>query len=198
MTQITKQSLREKISEIKARDLIYPGIILFFSIIVLVLFSLATQFIANNLNKAFSGSIIGEIRTLNMENYILVAKKLGINTETKKVVGDTTPSPATSTPEEVTQPSLDKKELSLQVLNSTKKSGLAGSLAKTLEEAGWSKATTGNQNKLIPTTTVLIKESLTSFGPEILEEVKKIYPSATATTTAETAEFDIVIIIGTK
>jgi len=205
MTEPTKKTLRESLAETKPRDLIYPGVVLLFVIIVLVLFSLSTKFITNNINKAFSGDAGGESRTLNMDNYILVAKKLGIEVDRNKSVSTAVePSPllaittTATTTATTTMTDVRKEDLTLEILNSTTKSGVASALSKKLTAAGYSPAALGNQKKLLPNTTILIKESKASFGPAILEEVKKVYGGATATTTTETADFDVTIVIGTK
>ncbi|MCK9344637.1 MAG: LytR C-terminal domain-containing protein [Candidatus Pacebacteria bacterium] len=203
MTETTPKTLKERLSEIKPKDLLYPGIILLFIIIVVIIFFLVTRFITNNINKAFSGDTGGESRTLNIDNYNLVAKKLGISitpvkSEITNEVTNATTTQETNGSAQATTTTLDKKTLTLQILNSTTKKGVAGTLAKTLEGAGFAKATTGNQSKLIPVTTIYLKESVASFGPELLEEVKKSYSSAVATTTQETKAFDISIVIGTK
>lgn len=193
------KNLRNSISGVKPRDLVYPGIIFLFIILVVILFFLVTQFIAKNINNAFSGDVSGESSSLNMTNYTLVTKKLGISTEVQKESAPPAPTPTeapTTTAPEVEV--LDKQTLTLNILNSSTKSGVATTLSKALEAAGFAKATTGNEKTKYATTTILIKESKASFGPALLEEVKKIYPGAVATTTADTASFDAVIIIGTK
>lgn len=190
-------NLRTGISGIKPKDLIYPGIILALIIIVAILFFLVAGFISKNINNAFSGDMGGESSSLNMANYNLVAGKLGISTETQKgatVIPDEKETTATAE----TAPAVDKSELTINILNSTTKSGIATTLSKALQTAGFAKATTGNEKKTYANTTIFIKESRASFGPALLEEVKKTYPGAVATTTADTAPFDATIIIGSK
>lgn len=200
------KDIQEKALTLKPRDLVYPGIILVIIIIICILFYSATQFITKNINDAFSSGNGGSSSSLNMENYALVAKKLGISIESKSgngavatLTNETSAGNnivATTTTQEPQV--LDKKSITLTILNSTKQKGVASTLAQALETAGFAKATTGNQSKLIATTMVLIKESKVSFSPALLEEVQKLYPSATATTTAETSAFDATIIIGSK
>lgn len=191
--------IRSSFSEINPKDLIYLGIVLLFMIVVSVIFILSTEFIAKNIDTAFSGDTGERSSTLNMENYTLVAKKLGISTEIKE---ETIIVPVVTTPSE--QPTntstqvLEKEELTLNILNSTPKSGVAGTLGKTLESVGYAKAVTGNVKPLYATTTIIIKESKSAFGPALLEEVQKSYPNAVLNTTSDTAQYDIKIIIGSK
>lgn len=187
------KNLRDTITKINPRDLVYPGIILLFFILVGILFSLATQFIAKNINNAFSSDTGAESSALNMANYTLVAKKLGFSTEAGVSVATSTSSPAVAV---LTSQVLDKKSLTITILNSTAKKGVATTLAEALQTSGFSKAATGNEKKLYATTTVVIKESKKDYETLLLEAVRKIYPDAVATTTTA-GTIDATIIIGT-
>ncbi len=200
MKQFTK-TLRDIISETKPRDFVYLGIIVLFLIIVGILFYLAAQFIAKNINSAFSTDVGGEESSLNMANYTLVAKKLGITIQ--EGASNALSPAATSTLQEpvantVNEQVFDKKSLSINILNSTAKKGAATILSQAIEASGFTKAVTGNGTKVYPITTIIIREGRTSFAPALLESVKKIYPSAIATTTTNSASFDVTIIIGSK
>ncbi|MFZ2303853.1 MAG: LytR C-terminal domain-containing protein [Minisyncoccia bacterium] len=199
MSQFIKK-IRASVSEIKPKDLVYPGIALFFAIIVGVIFVLATGFIAKSIDTAFSGDTGEESSSLNMENYTLVARKLGISIEINKeeAVVQVEPSIPSESQATTTTQVLDKKAFTLNILNSTPKSGVAGALATSLTVAGFAQAKTGNEKTLYATTTVFIKESKSDIGPSLLEIVKKTYPDAVSTTSPETALFDVIIIIGTK
>lgn len=192
------KNLRDTISKINPRDLVYPGIILIFIVIVGVLFFLATQFIAKNVNNAFSSDIGGESSALNMANYTLTAKKLGFSTEAGNGVAPSTASSATMSAVVAESPqTLDKKSLTIAILNSTAKKGVATTLGKSLESLGFAKATTGNEKNLYATTTVIVKESKKSYEALILEAVRKTYPDAVATTTTA-GTTDTTIIIGSR
>lgn len=188
------KNLRDTITKINPRDLVYPGIILLFFILVGILFSLATQFIAKNINNAFSSDTGAESSALNMANYTLVSKKLGFSTEVGASVATSTSSPAEAVS---TAQVLDKKSLTLTILNSTAKKGVATTLAEALQTSGFSKATTGNEKRLYATTTVVIKESKKDYETLLLEAVRKTYPDAVVTTTTA-GTIDATIIIGTK
>jgi len=188
-------------SGIKPKDLVYPAIILFFIIIVGILFSVAIKFITKNFNDAFSGTIVTERSTLNMENYTTVAKKLGISIEPQKgdIVNGSEETTATTTEDFVveTEEILDKKSITIRILNSTIKKGIAGSLAQALEDDGFAKATTGNEKKRYSTTTIFINEAKLGYEEFILDIVQKTYPDAIATTTSA-SDYDVVIIIGAR
>lgn len=79
------KNLREKLSNTKPADFIYPGIILVFIIIVGLLFFTSARFITNNINDAFSEHPAGNESSLNMPNYTLVANKLGLSLEVNQV-----------------------------------------------------------------------------------------------------------------
>lgn len=190
------QNLREKMSGLAPRDLIYPGVAFVFFVFVLILFFFSTRFLGKSINSAFLEDMTTDTSSLNIENYTLVAKKLGVNADKKQEVSPSqteTPLVASDIPEVA-----DKSSLSFKILNASGKSGAAGALATKLEAAGYGEATIGNQSKSIAITTIHIKESNFSFGPSILEEVIKTYPKATMATTTDDAEYDVTITIGAK
>ncbi len=194
------KKLIDSVSEIKLKDLIYPGIIILFIIAVSILFFVATKFIADNIDTAFSGDEGAGSSSLNMQNYTLVAKKLGITVETTKEVATVPELPAvpSAPPATTTTQVLNNKAITINILNSTAKGGVAGALAQSLELAGFAKAKTGNEKTLYATTTVAIKESMSALSQSLLEIVRKTYPDAVSATAPETALFDVVITIGTK
>lgn len=197
MSQFFK-NIRVAMSGIKPKDLVYPAMILFLIIIVGILFSIAIKFITKNFNDAFSGTIVTERSTLNMTNYTIVARKLGINIESQKSDTESVLVVATTTENLIVETTevLDKKSITISVLNSTVKKGVAGVLAQALEDDGFTKATTRNEKKQYATTTVFINESKLKYEELLLESVHKTYPDAISTST-ETGESDVVIIIGT-
>lgn len=180
----------------KPRDFAYTIIIIVFFAIVVILFFSSTKFISNNITKSFSAEQAINNQSLNKENYLFVAKKLGMSTSTKdmrEISSITTQSTSTVPTEPV---SLDKKSLSITILNSTTKNGAAIALAKVLTTAGYEKPNIGKGKKKYATTTIFIKESMVGFKPALLEEVLKVYSATIATTTPETSTSDATIIIG--
>lgn len=197
----------QSLKNIKPLDLVYPVVlVLFFGVVIGVFFSVM-QFISQSINSAFSSEDSGSAQSLDFERYKLIAKKLNIPVAipqegmTNVVIPETpatipevaTTTQATSTPVAVV---LDKRAITLAVKNSTPKKGVATTLAKALEDAGFQKPQTGNEPKSYATTTVLIKESKKEYESLLLEVVHKIYPSAIATTTKENTSSDAIIIIG--
>lgn len=188
------KNLRDSISKLNGRDLVYPGIVLLFIIIVGILFSLSAKFIATNINSAFSGDTGAESSSLNMTNYAIVAKKLGFSAEADT---STPTTESTVVTEASSTQALDLKSLTIAVLNSTAKTGVATTLAKSLETSGFAKATTGNEKRLYATTTVIVRETKKDYIASLLDAVHKTHPDAIATTTM-TGTIDATIIIGTK
>lgn len=189
----TDKSFRELLKNIKPHDVVYPGILLAFSGIVIVMFFFATQFISKNINKIFYSEETATTEALNIERYKLVAKKLGIIVNIPKE-GEATPTKV-APPVETAVATPDKKAITIIVKNSTKKTGVATTLAKALEDAGFNKPKTGNESQFYATTTVILKESQKGYGDMLLEIVRKTYPEAVSTTTT-TGATDAVVIIG--
>lgn len=195
----------ESIKKIRPKDLVYSGILALFAVAVVIIFFISTRFISENINKVFSSEGGEGVQALNIERYNLVTKKLGITAngspENTVALATTTPRqevPTIVTPEKPTTPTLDKKSLTIMVRNSTIKKGVAGTLAKSLENAGFTAPTTGNESTPYSTTTILIKDSKNDYAPLVLEEISKTYSDATIATTSESAAFDVTIIIGGK
>ena len=91
---------------------------------------------------------------------------------------------------------LDKKSITINILNSTAKKGVASTLAKTLEDAGFSKAETGNEKKSYDLTTIIVSDAKKEYAPLVLEVVSKSYPKAVTETATGETKFDVMIIIG--
>ncbi len=198
-------NILDSIKKKKPRDFIYPSVIILFLSIVATVFFLAVQFISKNINNVFSYEQSGESLALDIARYAKVAKKLNIvvnmpdeNVSTPKInTAEGTAQIATTTAK-INASTVDKSTLTIKVINSTKKSGLAAELAKILTNAGFATPKTGNQKNLYATTTILVKESKYDYAPILLEAILKSYPFSTTTATLETEDFDATIIIGTK
>src|SRR3989338_1686960 len=207
-----------KLKEIRPRDAIYPGIITIFIALAVFCFILTAQFLSKNINKGFmidERSIEETLVTVDLENYYLVAKKAWINIELPNPElispphpatvasepassppsappGDTTPSPAPSP--------VERKQLSIQVLNSTSKQGLAGDLKNDLVHAGFVNISTGNSSTLEPITLISVKSN--KVGDQLTEELKQTvsqkYDVEVIGALAEDDAFDVRIVIGLK
>ena len=191
----------ESLKKTKPVDFVYPGIFILFLGTTAVLFSLASQSISKNINKAFSVEQGDDTQSLDLARYALVAKKLNIAVDTAQKNADISPvtqaeTPATA-PVSAPKP-LDKKAITINVLNSTTKKGVASEIASALVSAGFSAPKTGNEQKAFTVTTVFVKKSKYDYMPSLLESIVKNYPEAVATTTPESAVYDATIIIGDR
>lgn len=199
MNTSQKTSIQESFKKLKAQDFIFPGIIIVFAGITLVVFLAASAFISKNINKIFIPDDTSRTQALNLEQYKLIAKKLGITVLTPVETG----VPQVSTPAQsvaTTMPvstSAEKRALNITIKNSTTKKDVASQLAKALESAGYAKATTGDMPTLYATTTVVLNTTKAVFGTELLLVVRKSYPDAVISTTTSTGSADATIIIGT-
>lgn len=197
-----KPNIIETLKSMKPRDFTYPGIFIVFLVIVGIIFYNTATFISQNINKVFSIQEGTTIQSLDLEQYKIVAQKLNIPVITPEEAGEVVAVEAPPTPDvsvtEDEESSLDKKSISLRVLNSTTKAGLAGSLAKELSLAGFSTPTTGTLTKPIATTTIRIKESSVAYSSLLLEVVKTKYPDVQILTTTEDISDDAIITIGIR
>lgn len=191
-----ENSFRESLKKLKLQDVVYPGIFLIFFGIVIILFFFSTQFISKNINKVFYSEGNSTAEALNLEQYKLVAKKLGIVVNLPKE-GEVTTIKVTP-PAETAVTTIDKKTISIIVKNSTTKSGIATTLAKAIEDAGFNKPKTGNEATFYATTTVMIKADQKDIESQLLDVVRKSYPEAIATTTVGTGVYDAIVVIGVK
>jgi len=168
-------------------------------IVVGTIFFISTHFISQEINNVFVSESAEGVQALDVARYMLVAKKLGITvsppSEKINELAEQTPAPETPAPPTTI---LDKKAITITVLNSTNKKGIAGTLAATLKDAGFSTPSTGNEKNPYAKTTILVKESKYDYAPLLLEAVLPSYPNAFATTTPETSPFDATIIIGAE
>lgn len=142
-----------------------------------------------------------EIQILDINNYNLVSKKLNLTSqidivkiEENNIIEDTLQIEEIK--EEINP--LDKKILTLNILNGARKAGVASLLSSNLEKDGFPKAITGDNPKIYPVTTMLIKESKKDYTQIISESIKKYYPSLIISSNPEASEFDVIIIVGKK
>ena len=223
-----------KIEGAKLKKAVYPGILMVYLIILAVILILTAKFLSAQINRIFESNDIDsgrvESRTLDLDNYRLLAQRLGLSFDessktevpeisesspqpiatSSEMTATSTPAPvsaaapepvATSTPEPEPEPAVAKEppketELSIYVINSTKKTGLAAGLKKDLEGAGLPVAGTGNQVKKEPITLLKIKPSVVSTK---LETVKRIISTKyifEEKVLPDTSRYNIEIVIG--
>jgi len=221
-----------KIEGAKLKKAVYPGILMAYLIVLAVILILTAKFLSAQINRIFESNDIDsggvESRTLDLDNYRLLAQRLGLSFDespktvvpeisdsatqpiatSSEMTATSTPSPvsaaapepaATSTPEP--EPAVAKEppketELSIYVINSTKKTGLAAGLKKDLEAAGLLVAGTGNQAKKESLTLLKIKPSVVSSKLETVKRIisaqyifeEKILP--------DSSRYNIEIVIG--
>lgn len=107
-------------------------------------------------------------------------------------------APVTET--EKTPASVDAKQTEITILNAGGGGGVAGQLASSLKEAGYTKTTAGNSSATYTGVTVFYKAGQESPAKAILAEVVKKYPKATTAPAdakrPETGSAPVTIIIG--
>ena len=182
----------------KKSDVVYVVVLILFLVAVTVVFFFTTQFITQNINKVFSTANTGNAQALNLGNYSLVAKKLHIDINTPSV--NEAPPPTKEMVAVTSTSALEKSALTINILNSTSKKGVAATLARVMTEAGFSTPQTGNEKKFYTVTTIFIKESKKEYESLILKTVASLYPEVAIDPTREKedAKFDALIIIGNK
>ncbi|MFZ2310123.1 MAG: LytR C-terminal domain-containing protein [Patescibacteria group bacterium] len=216
----------KKLKSINKEGLIYALIFVLYAAILILVFISATKFLSKAINVALSdpaGSAIeAKYGQLDLENYALIAKKLGLQKSTPAnpviilpaviLEASSTPEIATTSPElistmikpEITIPIIEPQIIEVKpkivVINSTIKSGLAAQLKNKLETAGYSVIRTGNSKPSLASTVIKIKNG---FNPDsnYLSEIKKIVDinyDFVLDTLADNSDYEIEIIIGNK
>lgn len=204
-----------KLKKIKIKNIVYPAISAAFLIVALWLFISFSSFLIKSVDKVFSAPEQGEIESrlikINLEDFDVVAKKLGIVSEPAIIE----PTRETAAPEQQIQetaqvpeseqtPSTpvieDKSIIKIQVLNSVKTAGLAANLKSQLETAGFQNIKTGNQSAEEPVSLIKTKKSFENslLLNEIKEIILKKYQLDALQMIDETSEFDAIIVIGKK
>lgn len=191
----------KKTLKTKPINYIYMGIIFILITVLIIFFFYSIKFITKNINKILFTETNTEIQILDINNYNLVSKKLNLTSqidivkiEENNIIEDTLQIEEIK--EEINP--LDKKILTLNILNGARKAGVASLLSSNLEKDGFPKAITGDNPKIYPVTTMLIKESKKDYTQIISESIKKYYPSLIISSNPEASEFDVIIIVGKK
>jgi len=201
----TLQKIESK--KMKPVDFIYLGVILLLFIITIIMFFFSTSFIIGHINKIFLPVDEVSNKPLDIVRYKLTEKKLNlpVNTPAGKTIINTPIETTTvqnivTTPINtkiiVTPPLFDKKSITINILNGSKKAGVASTLSNDLEKAGFSKSSTGDNATVIPITTIYIKDSKKDYISSIQTVVKKSYPKAVTKINPESSNFDVIIITG--
>jgi len=198
------------------RKLISPIVLLIYMSVILLFFLLTVRYLSKNINLVLSSTsdtgMMGQLTSLDLANYELLAKKLNIPitkniviaasssvSATKETSNIVLPIPVATSTENVASTSI-KLNLNISVINSTKKNGLAGELRNMLVKAGVPVKTIGNQNNIIPETVLGIKKSA-EIDAEQIEKIKKILSDKyifQSVQLPETSDNDLQIIIGNR
>jgi LytR cell envelope-related transcriptional attenuator len=195
-------SFAKILKKMKSSDFIYLCVIFVVFVVVVILFFYSTNFIVKNINKIFAPVSIPTSLSLDKARYSLVAKKLNLPVNSTPVSDvnqnvDAPPADETTATSPASIPqNLDKGSITINILNSTAKKGVAATLAKTFSEAGFATATTGNEEEDFALTTILINNDKKEFLPLIEEVVIESYPKAISEVVSSDTEFDVTIIIG--
>lgn len=206
-------NFKEKIKKLKPKGFIYPAVSAVFFAAILWTFISAAGFISKAINKIFTagseGAVESQIVKVDLDNYYLVAKKLGLNTEPPNEETPPVETPAvetqqiTTTTEPIVPPQeeiIDKSAVKIQILNSSGVKGLAAELKTLFSDNGFTAVETGNQSKAEETTLLKIKAA--KQNSRLAEELKNIvaskYSSVETQTLDEQSAFDAVVIIGKK
>lgn len=196
----------KKLKPINKEGLIYALIFILYATIAGLVFISATKFLSKAINVALSepasSAIEAKYGQLDLENYALIAKKLGLQKSVPVIpeviipiitpeasstpeVATTTPKLTTTIPELVTviptpeiitpivAPKIIEVRPKIVVINSTIKSGLAAQLKNKLVAAGYAVIRTGNSKPSLANTVIKVKASLNPDSM-YLSEIKKI------------------------
>lgn len=182
----------------------YPAILMLCAITIIVVFIFSTRFLTQEINRVFAVDAVGNGFSIDLVNYKLVARKLGLPEE---IIGAPAPSAETQVPTIVaststpsaatTTPVLDKNAFTIAVYNATSVSGLASKTKDKLVVAGFIVAKTGNA-KAQTTNTIALKESAMAYLPLLREALGTSFADATVTTAPTDASYDAVIVVGIK
>ena len=217
----------KKLKPISREGIIYALIFILYATVVGLVFIYATKFLGKAINVALSEPVSETIEAkygqLDLVNYALIAKKLGLQKSTPATpevmapiiipeTSSTTPITATTSPEAVTTvptpeiitsvvtPKIIEVRPKIVVINSTTKSGLAAQLKNKLVAAGYSVIRTANSKPSLTSTTIKIKNSI-NLDSVYISEIKKIVAlnyDFVIDTLDSNSDHEVEIIIGNK
>lgn len=212
------KNLEEK-KTIKKEGVIYALVFVLYTLVFILIFSYAVKFLSTTINDTLSeptGAVIEDkYGELNLEDYSLIANKLGLEKSINIApivepeiasTSTTTEIASTSLPEITVEPfiPLTEKPVALEqkptiiITNSTLKSGLAATLKNKL--SNYTVISTGNSRPSLAITTIKVKNSI-NLDSTYLAEIKKIVDESydfVILPLDDKAKSDIEIIIGNK
>jgi len=211
----------KKENQVNKEGIIYALIFVLYLLILIITFTYAIKFLRSTVNNALSTPISTEIENkygqLDLDNYAIIANKLGLQkstiivpvievpvaTTSEIIVASTTPEIATTSLPEInatSAPIVIEKKPNISVINSTLKSGLAANLKNKLTAASYQVINTSNSQPSLAITTIKVKSTINADS-KYLSEIKKIVSTNydfVVLPLDNQAASDIEIIIGNK
>lgn len=183
--------------KISKTDYVYLSVIITIITIITIIFFHSTSFLVKNINKIFISNDTGSAESLDINRYSLIEKKLNLpkNNQVNPVL-NTEIEQATPKNESAIEYEGDKKNIKINIINTTTKVGIASVLSKELETSGFSKSTTESNKILSLSTIIYIKDGQKEYRDSIINIVKKSYPKAIVKTNPENSTYDVIIKIG--
>ena len=192
---LSKANFLEGLKKMKGENIVFLVVLFFYFLILLSVFNITIRFFSQNINKIFTPIAIPTLGALDMPSYVVVAKKLNFKVSDSSETKQTSLEATSSNSDSTTPLSLDKKSLTIEILNSTKTGGLASKLSDSIESEGFIVIKTGNEPKQYDITTLIIQKEKEKYVNTLLAAIRKSYPDAVATTT-ENGTYEAVIVIG--
>ena len=179
----TLNELKEKAQKLTLSQTVYPALSAIFVILIIVLFILAVRTISTLINGTVTeGPSSSEVSVVDSEEFLIVARKLGIPQEAASPTSATPTQqpeasevaraqetlPVTASTGSTTE-TLDPKELTIAIYNGTTIKGSASRLKALIEKEGFVVAQTGNASKPASAMTLELnhhhRRSTITFGP---------------------------------
>lgn len=215
-----KSSIK-KIKNWRFKKIVYPAVSILYLLLLLTIFIYTAKFLSEQISRTFDSDDGGSEKyfaSLNLADYSLVAKKLGLTPvsepsspenqvapadETLPVETATTAAvSATSAPSsEDIAPAEAEANFKIIVLNASGRTGLAADLKKNLEAAGFPVEKIGNRKEPSELSLIKIKESRNQY-PTQFNQIKQIvaakYQLTATQILEESGSYDIEIVIGKR
>ncbi|OGZ19270.1 MAG: hypothetical protein A2494_01050 [Candidatus Lloydbacteria bacterium RIFOXYC12_FULL_46_25] len=207
----TLNELKEKAQKLTLSQTVYPALSAIFVILIIVLFILAVRTISTLINGTVTeGPSSSEVSVVDSEEFLIVARKLGIPQEAASPTSATPTQqpeasevaraqetlPVTASTGSTTE-TLDPKELTIAIYNGTTIKGSASRLKALIEKEGFVVAQTGNASKPASAMTLELKESRSAYQELLVQALGKIYaPEVITSDLPEDGAYDAIITIG--
>ena len=207
----TLDKLKEKLRSMTLSQTAYPVFSAIFLVFIIILFTIAARTISTLINDTVKESVPGTNPfSVNQENFLIVAHKLGINTKTETEIEIPSAVPATTTTD--TLPPQKKlsiatstsstavlvpKEISVAIYNGTKISGSALRLKTLIAQAGFTVVHIGNATTPASATILQMKKSKNAYQSLLTSTLGNTYaPKEITQEIPENGKYDVIIIIG--